>query len=262
MKRLNCSKIQLALFVLMFLAFNANAQKLPKVQTASVYAPGNIKIDGRATEWGGTYQAYNHIDHLFYSMANDDKNIYLVVSSSDQLSISKMVRWGIALTINGTGKRKSKDPNNVVVSFPVADEKRNLGIIHSMGEKDILVNKTTMMNSRNAKIANVYKLIEVSGIKEISEPTISIYNTTGIKTGSLFDNKLAYVYELAIPLKYLGTSINNGARFSYNIKLNGGILKNGAAMPMRVDGGPTPTQDYLFSPTDFWGEYTLARQTH
>jgi hypothetical protein len=130
-----------------------------------------------------------------------------------------------------------------------------------MKATDKIVNAKTMMEGRNAKIAEVYKLIQVTGIKEINGPTISVYNTDGIKATALFDNKLAYNYELALPLKYLNSSIKNGASFSYNIKLNGGVINPGTAgLPMRIDGKPDPSTDYLFSPTDFWGEYTLAKK--
>jgi len=251
----------LSIIFLSLICFTANAQKLPSTQQISVWVPDHIKIDGKATEWGAKFQAYNRANHLFYSIANDDKNLYLIVHSSDKLTIQKMVRWGVALTVSGSIKKNTKDPNNVSVSFPVEDERRNLSIIHTMGVKDISTNTDSMMTARNTTIANIFKLIKVAGIKTISEPDISVYNVLGIKAAASFDNKLGYTYELAIPLKYLNIPVNNEIRFSYNIKLNGGVEKNGVSNVIRVGGGGgDPNNDYLFSPTDFWGEYTLAKK--
>lgn len=53
------------------------AQKLPGVQTSSLWAPENLKIDGKTTEWNGTFQAYNKAADIFYTISNDDKNIGL-----------------------------------------------------------------------------------------------------------------------------------------------------------------------------------------
>lgn len=242
----------------------ATAQKLPEKQEVSFRAPDNIKIDGKASEWGNKYQAYNPANYLFYTIANDDKNLYLVIHVSDNLAIEKIVRWGIAFTISKSLKRMSKDPNNVSISFPV-NEGKNLSVIHNLGERDFAPNRDSLMAVRNTRISYIFKSIQVTGIKEIDEPTISVYNTLGIKAVAAFDNKLDYTYELAVPLKYLAVSINNGTRFSYNIKLNGGTINPAApAAPVVIDnnGGivPQPDNDYLFSPTDFGGEYALAKK--
>lgn len=61
----------------------AFAQKLPKVQTTSVWAPPNIKIDGKTTEWNDRFQAHNTGNHVFYTLSNDNKNLYLALRMED-----------------------------------------------------------------------------------------------------------------------------------------------------------------------------------
>lgn len=80
------------------ISFAANAQKLPTVQKSSLRAPSNIKIDGETTEWGDKFQAYNTATDIFYTMANDDRGLYLVVQSGDPKIIQRLT-GGITLTI-------------------------------------------------------------------------------------------------------------------------------------------------------------------
>jgi hypothetical protein len=103
---------------------------------------------------------------------------------------------------------------------------------------------------------------------------LSVYNNEGLKTVALFDKHLNYTYEMAIPIKYL--NLNNASKFTYNIKLNaatidGRKLEFVAARPdlnlvrfIGADGvsyilGNDSQSISLVAPTDFWGEYTLAK---
>ena len=103
------------LFLLM--SFFANAQKLPNIQTASLRAPANVKIDGKPTEWNNQFQAYNKATDVYYTIANDDKKLYLTIQSADEFIIKKMI-WGrTVLTISQTNKKT--DSNRVTISFPI-----------------------------------------------------------------------------------------------------------------------------------------------
>jgi hypothetical protein len=75
---------KISLSLLATLAFlQANAQKLPQVQQVSLRAPANIRADGKNKEWGTQLQAFNNATGIFYSMANDDENLYLVIYSNN-----------------------------------------------------------------------------------------------------------------------------------------------------------------------------------
>ncbi|MBC7401019.1 MAG: hypothetical protein H7289_13850, partial [Mucilaginibacter sp.] len=76
MKNFNTNLFKLLLPAL-FLSVIANAQKLPKVQTASIAAPTNIKIDGKATEWGNKFQAFNRTTEVYYTLSNSATKLYL-----------------------------------------------------------------------------------------------------------------------------------------------------------------------------------------
>jgi len=67
---------------LMLIAISAYTQKLPDKQTASVWAPATIKNDGKVTGWENQFQAYNNSCRIWYTVANDDDNLYLIVRGS------------------------------------------------------------------------------------------------------------------------------------------------------------------------------------
>jgi hypothetical protein len=144
--------------------------------------------------------------------------------------------------------------------------------------------------ARGAQALASVKEIKVIGFKDIPDSLISIYNEYGIKAAASFDPSGAYQYELAIPLAALGLSATSPKEFTYNIKLsgrqfgsrdepgrggfngssgggfNGGSNGNrgGGETRTRTSGGSFggDSNPYmsLFTPTDFWGKYTLAKK--
>jgi hypothetical protein len=265
-----------ALLLLFF--FNiAEAQK-----QAGYRVPQNLKIDGNAKEWGGQYQNYNRKNELRYSLANDDKNLYLVIAASDVITVDKIGRGGITFTISKLTEKKQrqKDTGSITIQYPFRDLNKdalNLGNLareyKGYKEDDVTTNKASMDSIRttaNDRFADTYKLIKVTGVTAVADTFISIYNTHGIKAAAAFDNKLTYVYELAIPLKHLKLNTIDITKFSYNIKLNGpptneDFIRAGRfPMPVVVSISEPNSRaefvyEFLHNPTDFWGEYMLTK---
>src|SRR5260221_3908569 len=99
--KINIQKIVLFGFLFTTISAIANAQKLPKVQRISVRAPKNIKIDGTSREWeNDTFRAYNASDRIYYTMSNDDHNLYLIVRATGVFEDDKVIRGGVTLTIS------------------------------------------------------------------------------------------------------------------------------------------------------------------
>lgn len=234
------------------------AQKLPNVQNESVRAPSNIKIDGKATEWNDKLKAQNSATELFYTLSNDDENLYLTVQTKFNDIIDKIMRGGITLNVNPTVAKKSE--SHVSITYPSLDV---TGV-------SSLTNKITVKNSPEANpdanpvsiddlnkaFATQSKVVAVSGINGIQSGEISIYNENGIQAASHFDDNLGYTYELAIPLKYLSLPDNGSKPFSYQIKVNEPKLFT------RLEGvrPSAPMKRTAAAATDVWGEYTLAKK--
>ncbi len=285
------------LFGLVWLS--ANAQKLPNVQTTSLRAPANLKIDGKTTEWDNKFQAYNHATEVFYTMSNDDDKLYLVVQATDRQIINKIIGGGVTFTIQKSGKKNDK--GGISIIYPLFDPRDrpmvrgggdaggNVRVFATRGDggggdavsvfksSDPSAPNTKMegdsiMNAYNKRLDEKSKNIVVTGIPGL-DTLMSVYNNDGIKTGERFDNKMVYTYELSIDLKKLGLSVNDAAKFAYHIKLNGATMGKENII-IRGDAGGAPDQamkekvDQLMSQlgvnnnsaaTDFWGEYVLAK---
>ncbi|MDB5024864.1 MAG: hypothetical protein JWP78_2619 [Mucilaginibacter sp.] len=267
------------------------AQKLPNVQQKSLLAPQEIKIDGKATEWNNQFQAYNHAADIFYTISNDDKNLYLTVQATDHTIINKILGGGIVFTINTSDEKNIK--RGISLTYPVLDMHNrvwvNLNAEPEAGAGPAVVVKwaDSIMNVKNREFVNKSKVIGVNGIKGL-DSLISVYNHDGIKSGASFNNKLAFTYELSIDLKKLGLSTNNPIRFAYNITLPGvnmaavyaasgeatAVTEQGYVIPVGTLPGfseeyfeknqpslPHKVHQVVFiNSTDFWGEYTLAKK--
>lgn len=286
-------------FIILFL-FSTSivfSQKLPDQQEISLRAPANLKIDGKTTEWSNGFRAYNNSTSIFYTITNDDNNLYLVVQSTNSNVTNKIMRGGLTFTINKSAKKKEKDGVSIMFPVPASNDMMVMfqsmasslqtgGMNMSTADPALIMKKAdSIMYVMNRQQIDKLKDIKISGIKEITDTLISIYNDEGIKARALFDNKAAFTYELAIPLKYLELSTDNPKEFVYNIKLNG-LVFNLSAMGPRPGGGGdfggggmgSPPQggmgggqgfrggpntmdiQSLISPTDFWGKYTLAKK--
>jgi hypothetical protein len=256
----------------------ATAQKLPKTQNGSLMAPDNVKIDGNLAEWGkNNIKAYNSINRISYSVANDDKNLYLIVVAPESYEIEKIVRGGLIFTISHSLDRKERvtDKTNTSMRFPVAKFVTYINISENKKhfldyKKDTVANRLsidTLANQLNNTITDEFKEIEVTGINEILDKKIAVYNSYQIYAMAQFDRNMRFSLEFAIPLKYLGLSVNNGAKFSYGIKLPGppapvNSNPNAPPPPMVVsnDGNPNFDYEYVNNATELWGEYMLVNK--
>src|ERR1700743_523372 len=188
---------------------NAVAQKLPNMQPSSIRAPANIRIDGKTTEWGNKFQAYNHATDIFYTVSNDDAKLYLTVQAADRLVINKIMSGGITFTIQKSDKKTDK--GGISITYPLFEKRNKLFIPPTTKESEA----ESMMNIYN-KSLDASKYLGVNGIKTL-DPLITISNTDGIRVAELFDNKMRYTYELAIDLKLLGPQANDASKFAYHI---------------------------------------------
>lgn len=273
MKKLTGTPIRLLLAALL-LPVLTNAQKLPVIQTASVKAPANIKIDGKPAEWDNKFQTYNKAIQAFYTVSNDDKRLYLTLQATRKEIINKIINGGVSFSVV-KGIKKSTD-DGITVTFPVFDEKDRPNInINAMaqivpGSKDSERLSDSLMKANNAILIHKAKLIRLSGVKDL-DTLISMYNTDGIKARALFGKNMAYTYELAIDLKLLDLSAADLTKFNYNITLNeveidyvpGVIItrnEDGTIVNMNV-ADPKLANSYIsaLSSTDCWGTYTLVK---
>jgi hypothetical protein len=254
-------KLQLLLFAIIAFA-NTYAQKLPKVQQTSLQAPANMKIDGKATEWEGKFQAYNPGSRVFYTLSNDGENLYLIACMEEKNGNFKAVGAGITLTIQPKTATAKKNKDAVIITFPTKEKIENREKIHdnvywAYSIKDDKRKRDSIRLIANKLMVSAFKQIQVAGLMDVDEPSIPVYNAQGIRVAAQVNEEVQYVYELAIPLKYLHDFIDSAGKLNYSLKVNAPAESGGLMVKDASKLGP----DALFQlySTDFSGEYTLAK---
>ncbi len=197
--------------------YNAFGQKISQIQEKAIQLPSNYKIDGTAAEWNYTFVAYNKSLGIYYTIANDEEKLYLIIKAEEVQIINKIVSQGISFKI-----KNSVDKNNLNVCYPVYEiKKRPLFLAikerkNGDNEHEKLINDS-LKKSFNSKLVENLQKIGVEGVTEIKDSLISIYNPEGIRANGKFDENVNYTLELGIPLKLLGKE----KQFHYSIQING-----------------------------------------
>lgn len=255
-------------FLTMALSLSLNntfAQKAKKIQDESVWI-SRLKVDGKTNDWHTPLQAENRNTGLAYTLANDDRNLYLMIQANDRKNNAKIMLGGISFAVN-TDDEKDRD-KAYNITFPVVNSSGTdlRGAVRvSREERGISAAERDSMEmvTGNAQL-DTLKYIAVDGFKDIADSVVSIYNSYGLKAAARFDRKGRYSYELAIPLKLLGLSPADTQEFAYNIRLNGapeGNTNQGYGRRRGNFGRGNIDMLDMLSPTDFWGKYTLAHNT-
>ena len=250
----------------------AGAQKLPNKQAASIWAPENLKIDGRADEWGAL-QAHNNATGLYYTMANDANNLYLVVQAKDPRLIEKILDVSINLTISPKGNKQQK--NDPAIIYPNINYNYVHGILVNAGTKaywsgrprntfspsaEVLTRTDSSVMNANRLFSKQSTQIKIFNLKGMTDTLIAVDNKLQIKAAASFDMQGIYTYEMAVPLKYLGLLNEGEQAFSYTITLKdwgNAMFSSYRDMTTRETRDADPD---LNSTTDFKAEYTLKKK--
>lgn len=264
------------IFAFILLAIGVKGQKLPIVQTTSVWAPNNLRIDGKELEWGDSFAAENKRTEIYYTMANDDKSIYLAIKSVSKLAVAKIMAGAISFTIHPKGRKKE---SGYTITYPIVNRNRNVGGgqarqrgVQNRSNQTQQQRDSLQLVQRKTQLATV-KEIKQQGFTNINDSLISIYNEYGIKAAASFDNEGNIFIEYAIPFYMLNIVYNDVKEIAYQIKLNGrGAGVNGVAVRNNMGTGQgrgnnsgnstvrSGNNQELMSVTDFWGKYVLHKK--
>lgn len=277
------------------LTIGVKAQKVTELQEVSVKAPHAVKIDGKNFEWQNANFSVNKRTNLSYIMSNDDKNLYMVIKSTDVPNNMKILAGGITFSINPDGKKKEKE--SITLTYPIIQRPARgsggpggRGQFRSMGMagggQPNTKQRDSMMAAMQKTQLSQAKEIKINGFKTTTDTLISIYNEFGIKAFANIEKDNSFFYEIGIPLEALGIAPGSATEFAYNIKVNGlqiqgldggfggggnrgnfgGGSSGGGGGGFRPGGGGgggmrngIDFQD-MMSPTDFWGKYLLVKK--
>ncbi len=199
--------IVLVIGIALFNVSGAFSQKKAEMINTK-WANSPVIADGLLNDWADSLSLYNEATNLYYSLANDDKNVYLAIRSASKQDLTKILAGGISFSANIEGKKK--DPATVI--FPIID--RTPGKSRNTKEQP-------EPEEMQKQILSRIKDIKVAGFKEIIDGGISLQNTYGIRAAASFDKNNNLIQEIVIPLSLLNLSTANAGEVTYSIKVNG-----------------------------------------
>ena len=204
------TKIYVLLFLSVLLVNALPAWSQKKAELISTKWAGNaVYIDGSLNDWNDSLTLYNEATKLYYSLANDENNLYLAIRNTSKESLAKILAAGISFSANIESNRK----NPPKVTFPVLDR--------TAGRNRTINSQETDIKEMQKQTLSRIKQIRVGGFREIIDGGISLYNTYGIKAAVAFDSNNNLVQEIAIPLSLLNLTAGSSDLITYNIKING-----------------------------------------
>lgn len=257
----NSIKNSLITVLTLVVGLNALAQKLPSEQKDPVHAPMGLKIDGKSTEWDGVFKAHSNAIDMFYTLANDAENLYLVMQTDQQSATDKIFYGGISLVIKS---RTDKKALPLKLTYPLVSlAERSLIVIPLRDKKN---NTDSVINVVNKNIERFAKKITISGFKGMADPDISVFNDEGIKAAAKAGTNRAVTFEIQLPLKYFTHLLDDNSSFDYSIIVNGAELEanttivTGASLNgSSRSSSAAPAVNPIFSPTDLKATYTLIK---
>lgn len=173
-----------------------------------------FKADGISNEWNEPLNQYNDATKLAFALANDDKNLYIIIESLDPQTTFTVLRGGITLNINTEGKKKDgiklKFPLMEMPPMPKEGDMPSNGQEHNPNGHEEMMRDPAAMN----------KSINVSGFKNIPDGDLPVDNQSGIATGMSIHPNKDLIYELSIPLAQLAVNLDMKKPLVYNIKIN------------------------------------------
>ena len=199
------------------LLFTLHTQAQTKTPNTLKAPPADIKIDGDLKDWGDSLRYYNEDKKIYYTLANDKDNLYMVVRVNDRTEQIRIIRAGLTLSINTKGKKKEESS----ITFPVSnpDEPQTSPSDDKKTNPDLLdqQDRDEMLRAKMTKLRN----IKVTGFPDIESDIMTTSNTYGIKVALNIDANDNLVYEAAIPLKFFHAVAPDKTEWAFNIKING-----------------------------------------
>ncbi len=250
----------------------AQSQKLPSVQEKSVLAPPVVHIDGKPTEWQDNMQAYNRHTEVYYTLSNDENNLYLLIVSGNSAVTSKLLRGGLTFTVAPSSVGEKQVPVRITYPTPASDGMRQLMSValnypNAKPGIETLYAKAapesdSLLLASNRLLLSKARDVSVTGIPAIADSLVSIYNDYNIRVRATLNNNERYVCEMAIPLSYLGINADT-KNLAYTIRVNGpdlNVLRNRVSFENYAIGRGYTRRDLreLSCTTDFKATYQLA----
>ncbi len=152
-----------------------------------------VIIDGKLTEWEAPLRFYDTETKLNYVVSNDKENLYICIRAADEKSQQKIMRAGMQIWIDTSGKKNKQ----VGISFPLSAKTR----IREDNETHTDFKRGEKPNTErwHKKIIEESNEMFLTGFKSPLTGLTALQNTSGLNISINWDVNNIMIYEAVIP---------------------------------------------------------------
>ena len=184
-------KFSLDFFAFFALTFSLTAQS---DVSRSRWKTHEISVDGNDKDWEKPLNFYENNSGLTYAISNDNQNLYLVFSVSDQMKMRKLMRSGWSVELSSKEKKKKFD---AILRFPEV-KMAGKGYQRESNELENRAEGNLMIKDYRAQIPDIL----INGFKS-GQTELKPSSRKDIQLGIGPDSDQNLIYEIAIPIQEL-----------------------------------------------------------
>ena len=182
-------------FVAVFSCVLVHTSIAQKTITESVWSATPRVIDGNADDWKQPFRYYDSKSKMEFSFSNDVGNLYIVIKTSDNQTQRAIIRNGIQLWLDGTGKKAA----NTGIMFPLKAQIGKAKKDEAHTDEMTTAHKLEMAE-RNRRLMEQLSAMKVSGFATIPSSIIPLQNEYGLTAAIAIDSLQQMTVEYKISL--------------------------------------------------------------
>ncbi len=180
-----------------------------------------VTADGKITEWSNPLRFYDEKSRINYTIANDRRNLYLVMKVTDESMQMKILRSGMEFRIDTSGKKTFP----IAFGFPIPGQIMMTRQRGGASLPERIPGGTPGRSTMNQKLLNQAKTARLSGFKSAINGKMDFGgNTYGISASIIIDSLGILYYEAILPFSTFFKNelaiADTGRSFSYEILVN------------------------------------------
>ena len=216
--------------LLAFIVFTAWSTYAQKNALNSLWRDSNIVINGDPTDWDQPFRYYDSKARIQYSVANDATNLYICLKTMDEKAQMKMLRTGMDVWIDTSGKKKETS----MIRYPLANDPK-LEWIQDPSEPDQQHLERPDLKKMKMDYSLSDKRMKLVGFKNIPNEQMLIENKYGIQLAIGWDKDDIFTYEMKVPFRTFYKEAINAADTLRPITI--GVKVNGFDVPQQISNG-------------------------
>ena len=177
-----------------------------------------VKVDGKINDWEIPLRFFDYKTNINYSVTNDLHDLYICMRIADVQMQTKIIRAGMEVWIDTTGKKKK----NVGISFPLSTGEKM-----KYGEKEGTDSPRSETRDR-AKMRTAFlasnRDMQLKGFKHLNG-FVPLRNDSGVNVSMNWDSSGTLIYEAKVAFRAFYkenlTSVDSAKVFGIGIVLNG-----------------------------------------